>query len=159
MEAALTGMPGTNSLAPDAQTPKVIAGLMCPPDLYATSTPAKTAIPHPQLTNRKPVPAPLFLGRTLLATTPPPKRSSIAVPTTSERKIVPRDTVTSFRHPCGCHSSPVGRPQACSGLTGAAPSLVPHRFITIRWPGSVIALRGPHTRAVEMIIACGAQLR
>src|SRR5450759_434895 len=130
IEPTLTGMPGTNSLAPDAQTPRVTAGLMCPFDLYATSTPAKTAIPHPQLTSRKPVPAPLLLGRRLLATTPPPRRSSIAVPTTSERKIVQRDTVTSFRHPFGCHSSPIiGTSQACAGWTGAAPSLVPHRFV------------------------------
>src|SRR5665647_3398415 len=111
MDSALTAMPGTNSLAPEATTPRVTAGLMCPPDLYDTSTPAKTAMPHPQLTCRKPVPAPLFLGRMLLATTPPPMSSRIAEPTISERKIVPRDTVTSFRHPCGCHSSPWDAPK------------------------------------------------
>src|SRR5664280_3920602 len=104
-------MPGTNSLAPEATMPKVTAGLRCPPDLYATMTPANTAIPHPQLTCRKPVPGPLLLGRMLLATTPPPMSSRIAEPTISERKIVPRDTVTSFRHPCGCHWSPCDAPQ------------------------------------------------
>src|SRR5665811_2210818 len=83
-----SGVP-TKHLAPEAATPRVTAGLMCPPDLYDASTPAKTAMPHPQLTCRKPVPAPLLLGRTLLATTPPPMSSRIAEPTTSERKIVP----------------------------------------------------------------------
>jgi len=53
----------------------------------------------------------------------------------------------------------LGRPQACAGVTGAAPSLVPHRFVDDPVAWFRFALKGPHTRAVEMIIACGAQLR
>jgi len=53
----------------------------------------------------------------------------------------------------------VGRLQACSGLTGAAPSLVPHRFVDDPVAWQRFSLKGPHTRAVEMIMARGAQLR
>src|SRR6478609_2405861 len=85
-----TGMPLTNSVAPEATMPKVTAGFRCPPDLYETSTPAKTARPQPKLTIRNPVPSPLFFGRMLLATTPAPSNNSMAVPTVSERKMVAR---------------------------------------------------------------------
>src|SRR5215218_5185279 len=49
-------------------------------------------MPQPKFTSRKPPPAPFDLVRATLATTPHPRRRSIAVPATSETKTVPNDT-------------------------------------------------------------------
>src|SRR5664279_1420491 len=54
--------------------------------------PAKTARPHPQLISSQPPPSPLLPLRMAVATTPQPRSSSIAVPVTSETKIVPFET-------------------------------------------------------------------
>jgi len=76
----------TNEILPATRRPMPTAGLRIAPEYAETSTPAKTARPHPQLTIRKPPPKPLFFASATLATTPQPSRISIAVPTSSERK-------------------------------------------------------------------------
>ena len=65
----------------------VTAGFRWPPDFAAAMTPTNTARPHPQFTNRKPVPCPLDLVSAVLATTPQPRRISSIEPTASDRKM------------------------------------------------------------------------
>ena len=96
MDATSTGTPGAYSALPLTSRPRVTAGLRCAPDLAATKTPAKTAIPHPQVTIRNPPLLPLVPFSATLATTPQPSRVSIVVPNTSERKTIPRDIIDSF---------------------------------------------------------------
>src|SRR6476660_3999728 len=67
---------------------RVTAGLRCAPLRKATYTPAKTARPQPKLISSQPPPSPLLPLRMAVATTPQPRSSSIAVPVTSETKIV-----------------------------------------------------------------------
>ena len=54
-------------------------------------------MPQPKLIIRKPPPKPLVFGSTALATTPQPSSSSVAVPSTSGRKM--SVNMPSFRPP------------------------------------------------------------
>src|SRR4029453_6881775 len=87
-----------NSVAPFATRPRVTAGLMCAPDAKATTTPAKTAKPQPNVTMRNPPLKPFVFARATLATTPQPMSTSIAVPTSSERNNLQRSSTLTF-HP------------------------------------------------------------
>src|SRR5690625_4822767 len=62
----------------------------------AVYTPANTARPHPRLMSSQPPPLPLVPGSRWLATTPQPSSVSIAVPSTSGRKMVEKSTLSSL---------------------------------------------------------------
>src|SRR3954454_6235965 len=85
-----------HAMPPLMARPIVTAGLRCAPDFAAMYAPVRTAKPHPKVMATHPALCALERLKVTAAQTPPPSRSSTAVPMVSLRKMSELDTGDSF---------------------------------------------------------------